>query len=284
MSMRASLAAWAGGSEGAEYGQGACVANRMYVGNLPYSATDEQLAELFKVFGEVVEASVVRDRNSGQSKGFGFVELADEETMRRAMQSLDGTMMDGRTIHVNAADERPEREAAPHGERPERRDRPPRRDFGDDRGPRRSFDDRGPRRDFGDRPPRREYRDYDDRPPRRDYDDRPPRRDSGRNGGRDFGRDRGPRRDFGDRPPRRDFGDRRPPHRDFGGDRGPRRESPQPWQRDEGAASGWERRHTFDRAPRRERSDREDGDPRRKGARPTTRIDVTEIIEQESEE
>src|SRR5579859_340046 len=163
--------------------EGASVATRVYVGNLPYSASDEQLNELFQVYGEVTEATVMRDRASGLSKGFGFVQMPDVEAARQAILSLNGTMLSGRTIHVNEAEERA-----------------PRREFSD-RPPRRDFEDRGPRRDFGDRPPRREFddrgprRDFGDRPPRRDYDDRGPRRDF---------EDRGPRRDFGDRPPRRD--------------------------------------------------------------------------------
>ena len=91
------------------------MAIRVYVGNLPYSASDEQLAELFSVYGEVAEASVVRDRASGQSKGFGFVQMSEDEAARRAIQSLEGTMMAGRTIHVNEAEERQQRENAPHG-------------------------------------------------------------------------------------------------------------------------------------------------------------------------
>jgi RNA recognition motif-containing protein len=178
--------------------EGASVATRVYVGNLPYSASDEQLREMFQMYGEVSEAAVMRDRSSGLSKGFGFVQMPDAEAARQAILSLNGTMMSGRTVHVNEAEERaPRREFT---DRPPRRDfgdRSPRRDF-DSRPPRREYEDRGPHRDFGDRPPRRDYddrgprREYGDRPPRRDYDDRGPRRDRPDLGKRDYP-SRGPR-------------------------------------------------------------------------------------------
>jgi hypothetical protein len=60
------------------------MATRIYVGNLPYSATNDQLAELFGPYGEIVEATVVIDRGTGQSKGFGFVEMATDEAARNA--------------------------------------------------------------------------------------------------------------------------------------------------------------------------------------------------------
>jgi RNA recognition motif-containing protein len=85
------------------------MATRMYVGNLPYTADNEQLAQLFWTFGEVVEASVVMDRESGRSKGFGFVEMADAAAARAAIASLNGTMLGNRTIRVDEAQPRTER-------------------------------------------------------------------------------------------------------------------------------------------------------------------------------
>ena len=85
------------------------MATRIYVGNLPYNADNQQLTDLFGAFGEVVEASVVMDRDTGQSKGFGFVQMATDDAARNAIQSLNGTMLGNRTIRVNEAQPRPER-------------------------------------------------------------------------------------------------------------------------------------------------------------------------------
>ncbi|MFW6110024.1 MAG: RNA recognition motif domain-containing protein [Patescibacteria group bacterium] len=76
---------------------------RLYVGNLDYSVTNEDLGELFADFGEVVSAEVITDRASGRSKGFGFVEMSSEEEAEAAMNALDGTEHDGRTIKVDEA-------------------------------------------------------------------------------------------------------------------------------------------------------------------------------------
>ena len=85
------------------------MATRIYVGNLPYSADNEQLVQIFSAHGEVVEATVVIDRDSGRSKGFGFVQMSDDAAARNAIASLNGTMLDNRTIRVNEAQPRPER-------------------------------------------------------------------------------------------------------------------------------------------------------------------------------
>lgn len=102
--------------------EGAFVATRIYVGNLPYSADNQQLSELFSVFGEVVEATVVMDRDTGQSKGFGFVQMADDDAARNAIAGLNGTMFGNRTIRVNEAQARPDRSGPRHssgyGDRP----------------------------------------------------------------------------------------------------------------------------------------------------------------------
>ena len=82
------------------------MANRLYVGNLPYSTGDEQLREAFSAHGEVVSASVVMDRATSRSRGFGFVEMATAEQAEKATQAMNGAMLDGRAITVNEARER----------------------------------------------------------------------------------------------------------------------------------------------------------------------------------
>ncbi|MGO8948638.1 MAG: RNA recognition motif domain-containing protein [Ktedonobacterales bacterium] len=91
------------------------MATRIYVGNLPYSADDQQLSQLFGAFGEVVESSVVIDRSTNQSKGFGFVQMANDEEARNAIAGLNGTMLGNRTIRVNEAQPRPERSGGSRG-------------------------------------------------------------------------------------------------------------------------------------------------------------------------
>lgn len=75
---------------------------RIYVGNLPYSTGDNELAETFAPFGEIQSASVVMDRETGRSRGFGFVEMNDEDG-HKAIENLHGTPMDGRPLTVNEA-------------------------------------------------------------------------------------------------------------------------------------------------------------------------------------
>ena len=79
------------------------MATRIYVGNLPYTADNEQLARLFSTFGDVTEASVVQDRESGRSKGFGFVEYENDDEGKAAEKALNGSELGGRTISVAEA-------------------------------------------------------------------------------------------------------------------------------------------------------------------------------------
>jgi RNA recognition motif-containing protein len=79
---------------------------RLFVGNLSYSTMDEQLRSAFSAHGEVVSATVVLDRMTGQSRGFGFVEFSSAADAQRATEALNGAMVDGRAIVVNAARER----------------------------------------------------------------------------------------------------------------------------------------------------------------------------------
>ena len=76
---------------------------KLYVGNLAYSVTNEDLKDLFSQSGTVESVAVVSDKFSGQSKGFGFVEMADAGEAAAAIQSLDGTEFKGRNIKVNEA-------------------------------------------------------------------------------------------------------------------------------------------------------------------------------------
>ena len=84
---------------------------KLYVGGLAYAVTNEGLAEMFTPFGEVVSASVIEDKMSGQSRGFGFVEMSDEDA-NKAIAELNGKVVDGRALTVN---ESKPREARPAG-------------------------------------------------------------------------------------------------------------------------------------------------------------------------
>jgi RNA recognition motif-containing protein len=79
------------------------VNNKLFVGSLPWSVDDAQLEEMFSAHGEVVSARVITDRDTGRSRGFGFVEFADDATAAAAMEALDGSMIDGRNISVSIA-------------------------------------------------------------------------------------------------------------------------------------------------------------------------------------
>jgi len=91
--------------------KGVCrkMAKRIYVGGLPYSATEEDLENLFASAGTVKEATIVTDRYTGQAKGFGFVEMESDADAEAAINSLNGTQMGGRTLTVNEAKPREDR-------------------------------------------------------------------------------------------------------------------------------------------------------------------------------
>ena len=82
---------------------------KLYVGGLSFNTTDDQLREAFAKFGMVQSAMVIMDRDAGRSKGFGFVEMSDKSEAEKAMQGLNGTMLDGKQMRVDHARERPER-------------------------------------------------------------------------------------------------------------------------------------------------------------------------------
>ncbi|TFZ04438.1 RNA recognition motif domain-containing protein [Ramlibacter rhizophilus] len=79
------------------------MSTKIYVGNLPYSVTDATLESNFAEFGGVSSAKVMMDRDTGRSKGFGFVEMASAEVAQAAIKALDGMSVDGRSITVNLA-------------------------------------------------------------------------------------------------------------------------------------------------------------------------------------
>jgi RNA recognition motif-containing protein len=79
------------------------VAKKLFVGNLPYSATNESLGEFFAQYGEVMSAAVIMDRATGRSKGFGFVEMTNDNEADTAIAQGDGAEMDGRKLTVSEA-------------------------------------------------------------------------------------------------------------------------------------------------------------------------------------
>ncbi len=88
------------------------MAKKLYVGNLPYTTNDNELRDMFAAAGEVSSATVIMDKMSGRSKGFGFVEMADDASAQKAIDMFNGKDMGGRPLTVN--------EARPMTERPAR--------------------------------------------------------------------------------------------------------------------------------------------------------------------
>ncbi len=88
------------------------MAKKLFVGSLPYTTTDQELNELFSQFGKVDSATIINDRMTGRSKGFGFVEMSSDDEAAKAIQELNGKDVGGRNIVVN--------EARPREERPDR--------------------------------------------------------------------------------------------------------------------------------------------------------------------
>jgi RNA recognition motif-containing protein len=79
------------------------MSNKLYVGGLPYSVTDGKLEEVFAAHGTVESARVISDKFTGQSRGFGFVEMGSGEEAQKAIDALNGAQLDGRTLVVNEA-------------------------------------------------------------------------------------------------------------------------------------------------------------------------------------
>ena len=82
------------------------MAKKLYVGNLPFSASEDDVRDLFSNYGEVSSVSLITDRETGRLRGFGFVEM-DDAGAREAIQSLDGKDFQGRNLKVNEAQEKP---------------------------------------------------------------------------------------------------------------------------------------------------------------------------------
>lgn len=97
------------------------MSNKLYVGNLSYNTSDQDLREAFAPYGNVESASVVIDRDSGQSRGFGFVEYGSSAEAQQAVEAMNGMMVSGRNLNVNIARPR-EGGGGGGGGRPQRRD------------------------------------------------------------------------------------------------------------------------------------------------------------------
>lgn len=83
---------------------------KIYVGNLSFNTDDESLKNAFSQYGEVVSAKVITDRDSGRSRGFGFVEMSNSDEAGKAIEALNETDLDGRTVRVNEAEDKPKRD------------------------------------------------------------------------------------------------------------------------------------------------------------------------------
>ena len=87
------------------------MAKKIYVGNLPHSLSDSDVQTLFETYGTVVSARVIMDRDTGRSKGVGFVEMSTDEEVQAAIDALNGSEVEGRPLTVNEARPKPERPA-----------------------------------------------------------------------------------------------------------------------------------------------------------------------------
>jgi RNA recognition motif-containing protein len=89
--------------------------NKIYIGGLPYSVTDGQLQQIFAEHGTVESARVISDKFTGQSRGFGFVEMSSGDEAQKAIQALNGTQLEGRTLTVNEAKPQAKRDGGGFG-------------------------------------------------------------------------------------------------------------------------------------------------------------------------
>ncbi|MBN2441882.1 MAG: RNA-binding protein [Spirochaetales bacterium] len=85
------------------------MSNKIYVGNLSYNVDESKLTEIFSAYGEILSAKIIEDRDTGRSKGFAFVEMANESEKQSAISGLNGKEVDGRNLKVNEANDRPPR-------------------------------------------------------------------------------------------------------------------------------------------------------------------------------
>nr|ABW70168.1 putative glycine-rich RNA-binding protein 2 [Bambusa oldhamii] len=95
------------GSTPAMFNAARLMSTKLFVGGLSWGTDDQSLKDAFTSFGEVVEARVITDRDTGKSRGFGFVSFSNGDDAKNAMSSMDGQELEGRNIHVNFANERP---------------------------------------------------------------------------------------------------------------------------------------------------------------------------------
>jgi cold-inducible RNA-binding protein len=91
------------------------MAKKLFVGGLSWGTTDEDLRKAFASYGEITEAKVITERDSGRSRGFGFVTFAQDEDAKTAVSKMNGTSLDGRTLTVNEAQEKSPREGGRGG-------------------------------------------------------------------------------------------------------------------------------------------------------------------------
>lgn len=82
------------------------MSNKIYVGNLPFSSTEEELRGVFSAHGDVQSVNVITDRDTGRPRGFAFVEMADASAAGNAIRALDGSEMGGRNLRVNEAEDK----------------------------------------------------------------------------------------------------------------------------------------------------------------------------------
>jgi len=87
-------------------GKESALSKKLYVGNLPFSATEEELRSLFERHGSIASVNVITDRETGRSRGFGFVEMEEASAADDAMRALDGSDMGGRSLRVNEAQDK----------------------------------------------------------------------------------------------------------------------------------------------------------------------------------
>jgi RNA recognition motif-containing protein len=93
------------------------MAKKLYVGNLPYTTTEQELRDMFSQVGEIADLAVITDRYTGQSKGFAFVEMASDDAAQEAISRFDGQMMGNRQLVVNEARPREDRGGGRGGDR-----------------------------------------------------------------------------------------------------------------------------------------------------------------------
>ncbi len=93
------------------------MSKKIYVGNLNYATNEDSLGSLFTQYGEVVSTAVIVDRYTNRSKGFGFVEMADDSSADKAIEDLNGKEFEGRKLRVNVAEERQRRPRPNAGDR-----------------------------------------------------------------------------------------------------------------------------------------------------------------------